>query len=112
MLAFAVLCSGCWGDELPSLDQIGAIRSPEVRIRFESCPGERVERVVLNRTDDDFTEVEEVLWEIRLDERSDETSYVVGDAGEANEVIALEEPLASRDPSKPWSRAASGARSR
>ena len=50
-------------------------------ILFAGCPGDEVERVVLNLTDDDFDETERVLWEIEADDGASASanSFVVGD---------------------------------
>lgn len=64
------LCTGCWGDSLPYLDQVGATRSADgdVVVLFEGCPGDSVERVELSLTDDSYDEAVRVLWAIEADD--------------------------------------------
>jgi len=76
-----VMIAGCWGDEVPSRDQVGALRAEgdEVTVLFGACPGEVVERVAVNLTDDDFEEVLRELWAIEVDGGgSREQAFTVG----------------------------------
>jgi hypothetical protein len=101
VLVAAIACAGCWGDKLPSLDRVGVIRTDDekVSILFAGWPGDEVERVVLNLTDDDFEEIERVLWEIEAGNgTTSQTSFTIGEVPAGfREVTALEEPLEPGD---------------
>lgn len=96
-----VVSASCWGDEVPSLDRVGAMRSDdgEASILFGACPGEVVERVELNLTDDDFEEIDRVLWSIEADEGgSTESLFTVGEVPSGfREATALDQPLNASD---------------
>jgi hypothetical protein len=99
----AITCTACWvGDQVPSLDRVGATRvhGEEVSILFAGCPGDGVDRVVLELTDDDFEETEQLLWEIEAvdDSAASARSFVVGDVPVGfREVTALDDPLQPGD---------------
>ena len=81
VLAFVVVSAGCWADEVPSMSRIGASRSPsgDLMVEFAGCPGETVESVTLRRTDESFSEMGEVLWEVEATNSAATTlSVVVG----------------------------------
>ena len=99
-LAAGVTSAGCWGDNVPALDQIGALRADngQVVVLFGACPGETVERVELRLTDDDFEEIIRVLWSVEADKGSSVSSLTVGEVPVGfRELIALDEPLKSSD---------------
>ena len=99
-LAAGAISAGCWGDDVPSLDQVGALQadSGEVTVLFGSCPGETVQRVELKLTDDDFEEIVRVLWAVEADDGSTEGAFMVGQVPPGfREVTALEEPLKPSD---------------
>lgn len=97
----AATSTACWGDQVPSLDRVGALRTgtDEVSIQFAACHGEEVERVVLELTDDEFEETERVLWEIEADDDAASTGpFVVGDVPPGfSEITTLEDPLQASD---------------
>jgi hypothetical protein len=71
-----------------------------VSILFAGCPGDEVERVVLELTDDDFEETERVLWEIEAEggAAASPDPIVVGIVPSGfREITALEEPLQAGD---------------
>lgn len=99
-LAAGALSAGCWGDDVPSLDHVGALRGDggEVTVLFGACPGETVERVELKLTDEDFEEVVRVLWAIAADGEGSDNAFIVGELPPGfREVTALDEPLKSSD---------------
>lgn len=100
-LGMAAASTGCWGDEVPSLDRVGAIESESggVEILFASCPNESVDRIQLNLTDDDFDRIDRALWEIVAESSSgDQSHFTVGSVPNGfREVIALGEPLDAGD---------------
>jgi hypothetical protein len=101
VLASGVLGTGCWGDEVPSLDQVGAMKTvdDEVAVLFGACPGEMVQRVELNLTDDKFEEIVRVLWAIEDDgDGSSEDVFLVGQLPTGfREITSLDRPLQSGD---------------
>jgi hypothetical protein len=101
VLAAGAVSAGCWGDEVPSLDRVGALRSDNrgVMIVFGLCPSETVQRVEVKRTDDDFEDILGVLWSVEAEGNGSTVSaFTVGEVPPGfREVTALEEPLAADD---------------
>lgn len=101
VLAAGAVSAGCWGDDVPSLDRVGALRSDSrgVMVVFGACPGEIVQRVEVKRTDDDFEDILGVLWSVEAENSGSTVSaFTVGELLPGfREVTALEEPLADGD---------------
>ena len=97
----AAISAGCWGDAVPALDQVGARRTDggEVTILFGSCPGETVQGVAVNLTDDNYEEILGVLWAVEADGgASAEEVFTVGQTPPGfREVTALEDALERGD---------------
>ena len=101
VLAASAIGVGCWGDEVPSLDQVGALRTEDgqVTILFGACPGETVQRVELRLTDDNFNEIVRVLWAVEADDAaSTPNAFTVGQLPPGfREVTPLDERLKPDD---------------
>lgn len=101
ILVAGAMSAGCWGDAVPSRDQVGALRAEgdEVTIRFGVCPGEVVQRVAVNLADDDYEEILGVLWAVEAGGRgSAEEAFTVGRTPPGfREVTALEDALERGD---------------
>lgn len=99
--AVAIVSAGCWSDAVPSRDQVGALRAEgdEVTILFGACPGEAVQRVAVNLTDDNYEEILRVLWAVEADGGvSAEEAFTVGRTPPGFvEVTALEETFERGD---------------
>lgn len=96
-----IVCVGCWGDPGPSLDEVGAVRSDsgEIVILFGSCPGERVQRVEVKRTDSNFESADKVLWSVEASVGGAMmNSFVPGERPPGfREMTPLAEPLVAGD---------------
>lgn len=66
VLAALVLSAGCVGDRLPDLDRLGVTRSEngEATIVFQPCNGEKVEKILVRRSDSNFETRGDIIWEI------------------------------------------------
>jgi hypothetical protein len=97
----AVALAGCWGDRVPSLDRIGAqpTGSGEVTILVHPCPDEAVERVELQRTDDDGAEILGLLWSVEAEAAGGSVAaFTVGRTPAGfRQVVALDGPLQPGD---------------
>lgn len=94
------ISAGCWGDDAPSLDQVGALRAgdDEVTILFGPCSGETVQAVAVKLTDDNYEEILGVLWAIEADGGSAEDAFTVGQTPPGfREVTVLEQALKPGD---------------
>jgi hypothetical protein len=98
-VSVVTMAAGC--DSFPVLDKLGAQRSPEgdVRILFGACPGETVQGVALELSDDKFKTRERELWSVKaIGIGSADAAFTVGRTPPGfREVTALDKQLEPKD---------------
>jgi hypothetical protein len=99
-LCAALCCGGCWGDDVPALDQIGVVRTADgdVEILFRRCLGETVNGVALYATDDRHERITGLLWNVEATDGSTLGAFRVGRTPAGfNEITPLDNALSDQD---------------